>query len=225
MILTPAQYQVAIAKTLTGDDLAGLSFWCQAVDGAIKKHIRPFIPESTTFTSVILDAPLGNVLLLPNVPVRSITSLYLRWGANGEAAAFTSDYLLTVNDDYYMPIDTQPEAYSRSGRVFRRGIDVWGYEARRPLGRLAATIDPNRGAISATYVAGPTSVPSDLSAVAVLLVSKMLNSKKFGSMATSASLNTASYSLPGAALEAGIFGDPTIRSMLGEYRTVHCGGA
>ena len=225
MILTPAQYQVAISQTLTGDELAALSFWCQAVDAAIRKHIRPFIPESTTFTSLILDAPTGNVLLLPSVPVRSITSLYLRWGANGEAAAFTSDYLLTVNDDYYMPIDQRPEAYSRSGIVYRRGIDVWGYEARRPLGRLAATVDPNRGAISVTFVAGPTSVPTDLVAVAVLLVSRLRNSKEFGAMAASASLNTASYSLPGAAVEQGMFGDPTIRAMLAEYRTVRVGGA
>jgi hypothetical protein len=170
-IITAATWTAHTGISTTGADATSVAEFCAAVDAAIRRVIYPFRAEAATITDQIIDAPLDNVLVLPAVPVRSITSLYLKWGANGDPTAFTSADLLTPYTDYYLPIDDDYNSWSRSGRVYRRGASVWGYEMRRPLGRLAVDENPCRGAIKVTYTVGPASgVPADIIAAAVTAV-------------------------------------------------------
>jgi hypothetical protein len=222
-VLSLADFKVLSGITSTDATRdAALTAILAAVDAAIKKYVAPFYPEPTTITDAILDAPPHNVLQLPVLPVRSITSLYLRWGADGDAALFTSDYLLTVNTDYYMPVDDKIHAYSRSGHVYRRGWSIWALEQRWHVGRLAGQIDPARGAIKATFTAGPASVPEDIELAAMLMTTKLYQSRTFGTQVTSASLNGGSYSL-GSGGTAGILQDPTVSALLAPYATVSIG--
>lgn len=219
-IVTAPEYQAHTNQTFTGSALTSLTHICRMVDAAIRRNIAPFHPEPTTVTNQILDAPMGNELYLPIVPVRSITTLYLRWGANGESAAFTSDDLLTVNDDYYMPIDDAIRNYSRHGKVYRRGAGIWGYELHRHLGRLSNTPRPNVGAIKITYTAGPLSVPDDLVMAADLMVSLILQRRTTGVPYASESWNGYSASIPQQFLTSAL-ASPDVQEILGRYQTIH----
>jgi hypothetical protein len=127
MILTASEWQAYASTTVTGDDLVACSSWCTAVDAAIKELIAPFVPEPAT-TTVVLDAPMSDKLLLPVVPARSITSVHVRPDANGDSSLFTSDFALTEYTDFYLP--TEPRlGYSKSGILYRRGTKLWGVEA------------------------------------------------------------------------------------------------
>lgn len=220
-IISAATYASYTNTSYSGGDATAITAICAAVDVAIKKLIRPFLPEDTTVTNLICDAPVSNVLCLPAYPVRSITSLYLRYGASGDASAFTSDDLLTQYTQYYMPIDPI-DGFSRRGLVYRRGASIWGHEMRYPLGRLAPQVDPNRGAIKATLVCGPTSVPADIVQAAVLAVSLIFARKKSGAPVTSASLNGGSYSLA-APLVTAVVESPDVLGFLRPYLPVHVG--
>lgn len=222
-IISAATYATYTNTAYTGGDATALTAICTAVDVAIKKLLRPFVPEDQTFTDVVFDAPPGNVLWLPVYPVRSITSLYLRYWANGEVAAFTSSDLLTQYTQYYMPLDPI-DGYSRRGQVFRRGASVWGFEQRFPLGRLAPQVEPNRGAVKATLVCGPSSVPADIVQAAVLAVSMIFARKVPGMPVTSESWNGGSYSLAAPFLTA-VLASPDVQALLMPYMTTHVGVA
>ena len=202
---------------VTGDDLTSAAAICAAVDRAVREAIHPFVPDPVTVTSHVMDAPPTPVLLLPLVPARSVTAVYLRPGANGDPSLFTSDYLLTQFLDYFLPIDRPDLGYSRSGILRRRNAGSWGWEYRRPVNRLAPDIDPNRGAVCVSYLAGPASVPDDLFAAAATMVTKLMLSRKMGSQVASASLNGGSYSLPAGALQ-GLLGDPLVQDVIANYR-------
>lgn len=222
-IVTAATWQSFTNQTVTGAAATSVAAICTAVDAAVKRAIYPFYPEPTTITDCVLDAPMSNSLLLPVVPVRSLTSLYLRPGANGEVTAFTSDDLLTVNSDYWLQIDRPIEGYSRGGLVRRRGASIWGYEVRRPLGRLAPTLDPNRGAIKVTFAAGPSAVPSDIEAAAILAVSILYDRKERGVSLGSESWNGYSSSVAGPFGAEAAINTPDIAAMLLPYKSVHIG--
>lgn len=215
-ILSVTEYMQNTGQSFTGDDLGALSASVAAAEAAVKRVIAPFVAEPTTYTSKVLDAPIGHRLYLPNVPVRSITSVYLRYGANGDSSLFTSDYLLTNYTDYYLPLDDPDRGYSRSGIVYRRGSSSWGYELRRPVGRLDYDADPNRGAILITYVAGPTSVPEDIKAAVMLAASLEYARRKTGLPVTSESWNGYSYSTPGPFGVAAI-SSPDVMALLAPY--------
>lgn len=203
---------------VTGDDLTSAAAICAAVDRAIREAVFPFVPDPVTVTSHVMDAPVGNALLLPLTPARSITSIYLRWGADGDPALFTSDYLLTAYTDYVLHLDRPDLGYSKSGIVRRRGSSSWGYEMRRPVGRLAAATDPNRGAVCVTYAAGPASVPDDIFGAACQAVSLLWGQRSDGAPAASESWNGYSRSLSGPYTAAGVLETPTIASVLASYR-------
>lgn len=216
-IITATTWQAYRGTTVTGDDLTSAAAICAAVDQAIRRAIFPFVPEPTTVTDCVFDAIVGPALELPVIPVRSITSLYVRWGANGDATAFTSDDLLTNYDDYYLPIDDPVRAYSRSGVVHRRGGVSWGYELRRPYGRLAWAVDPNRGAVKVTMACGPTSVPDDLFMVAANAVTLLYTRRSTGAAYASESWNGRSQSLAGPFL-SGALSTPDALEVLANYR-------
>ena len=123
-IIDAADYAAQTNQTFTVAQKQAIGRICSSVDAAIKKLIYPFYPEPVTLTDVVLDAPTGNTLILPALPVRSITSLSVHWWANGDPSVFTSDDLWTQYDDYYLPLDHPVEGYSRSGLVYCRNGSV-----------------------------------------------------------------------------------------------------
>ena len=225
-VITSTQYLAWTGLTATGADLLALANHCAAVSDAILKYLRPYSPIPLTVTDITLDAPTGNVLLLPATPVRSITSLHLRPGADGDTTLVTSDDLLTAGADYYMPVNAF-DGWSRTGIVYRRGRSNWGQEWVYANSRsLAATINPNRGAIKVTYAAGETSVPDAIRQAAQLMVSLIFNRRKTGMPVTSASLNGGSYSLAGPFTATAALQSPDVAGLLREFRAevVHMPG-
>ena len=208
---------------VTGDDLTSAASICAAVDRAIREAVFPFVPDPVTVTSHVMDAPVGNALLLPLTPARSITSIYLRWGADGDPSLFTSDYLLTAYTDYVLHLDRPDLGYSKSGIVRRRGSSSWGYEMRRPVGRLAAATDPNRGAVCVTYAAGAASVPDDIFAAAALCVGLLFERRKTGMPLNSESLNGYSYSASGPFTAEAAISSPDVMRILAPYMSPRIG--
>lgn len=216
-LVTPISWQDFRGVAVTGDDLASATAICAMVDQAIRRQIYPFVPEPVTITDHVFDAPVGHKLTLPVIPVRSITSLYVRWGANGDSTAFTADNLLTPYTDYWMEQDDPVRGYSRSGLVYRRGSSSWGCEWVRPVNRLASDLGPNRGAVKATWLAGPASVPDDLFGVAASAVTLLFNRRLSGTPVTSESWNGYSYSTPAPFLTS-FLQTPDVLDVLNQYR-------
>jgi hypothetical protein len=225
-ILSLQEWKVFTGTTTTDATRdAAITMILGDVDAAFRQALKPFYPGPVTITDHVMDAPRGNVLLLPVTPARSITSLYLRWfrgESYGDPAAFTAEDLLTQYEDYFMPIDTLPENYSRSGKVYRRRASSWGAEWVRPLGRLASELEPARGAVKVSYLAGTPSTPDDIAMAAALVTSKLYMMRKFGTQVSSASLNGASYSLPGASVGT-LLDDPAVSSVLRRYQSIYVG--
>ncbi len=225
-IITLADYQAFTGQEFTGDDATAISRICAAVSDALAKHLRPYSPVPVTLSGHVMDAPNGNVLIVPVLPVRTLTSIYLRWFANGDSTAFTSDDLLTVNTDYWMPTDAF-DGYSRDGKVFRRNGGLWACEWRYPNTRaLAPVIDPNRGAIKITATCGETSVPEAIRGAAALMVSLVYNRRKDGAPYASESWNGRSQSLAGPFTATSALDSPDVQAMLRPYRSalVHVAG-
>jgi hypothetical protein len=222
-IITATTYQSATNQTLSSGDATACATWCLAVDAAIKKLIYPYQLESSTVTGYC-DAPTRDVLFLPVYPIRTLTSLYLNPAGNGQSANFTSDYLLTEGDDYYMPLD-QPDGLSRWGKVLRRGSATWGYETGWMIDRLAGTVTPNRGAIKYVVSAGHTSVPDDAFAAAVLAVSLLMKRKEGGVPSTSESWNGYSTSYASPFIAGAAVRSPDVMGLLEHYLPINCAGA
>ena len=215
-IVTATTVAAWSGDTYSGADSTSLTTIASAVDAAIKRLVWPFQPEATTVTDQILDAPIGNELILPLVPVRSITSVYLHWGAGGDSTEFTSDDLLTQYDDYYLPITDAMNAWSRSGVLLRRGASSWGYELRRTLGRLSTEVDPNRGAVKISYAAGPSSgVADDIEAAAILATLQLYQRRKSALLYVSESWNGRSQSLAPSVFDA--LHSPEVAGLLAPY--------
>ena len=180
--------------------------------------LAPFYPEPVTITDCILDAPPSRDLYLPVKPVRSITSVYYRSDAGGLLANFTADYLLdnAAGDQYQLLVDDPITGWSRQGCL--RRIDMaWGYTNIVPLSRLASQIEPERGSIKVTYTAGPSALPPEIEAAAVLAVSILLARKKTGMPVVSESWNGYSASYAGPFTATGVLYTPDIQAMLSPY--------
>ncbi len=218
-LITATSYQAFTGQTFSGADETALSGWCAAVDNLVRKYLRPYSPDPLTLTSHIMDAPTGNVLVIPATPVRTLTSIYWHAGANGEVAEFTADDLLTVNDDYWMPTDPF-DGYSRTGFVYRRGLSAWLGELRYPNRRaLAAQDDPARGAVMVNATCGETSVPDAITAACVLMVSLIFARRKTGLPLTSESWNGYSAGYASPFLVAVLY-SPDVQAILAPFRPV-----
>lgn len=184
--------------SVSGADATSVTNFCSDVSAILTRKCYPVALEPKTLTLWAMDAPPSNELFLPLRPCRSITALYLALGANGDSTQATSDTLLTVNDDYWMPLDDALNNWSRSGRVLRRGSSVWGAEYRRPLNRLGYATDPNRGAIFISGSFGPASgVIDGAQAAAAVAVTLMFQRRKTGAPVQSESWGGYSYSAAG----------------------------
>lgn len=218
-IITATDYQALTGQTFTGDALTAVSGLCAAVSDALSKYLRPYSPTPVTLTSYPMDAPPSNVLVLPVLPVRTLTAILSHPGANGEVAAFdaTND-LLTVNDDYWMPTDPF-DGYSRDGKVYRRGTGLWGLERRYATQRsLEPTVDPNRGALLVTAACGEASVPDAIREAAKLMVSLLYARRTTGMPVTSESWNGYAGSYAGPFTATGAIDSPDVQSLLRAYR-------
>lgn len=205
---------------------ASLAQMLVQIEAGIKRLCRPYQFESTTQTDIILPAPWTSPwLLLPLVPVRSITSIYYTPSGYGVVANFTSDTLLVspaanpTGPDYELEIDMYPEGWSRSGRVRRLGRSIWGYTTVRPFGELATRPEVESGSVKVTYVAGHTTVPADVVEAVHLATSLTYQRRKGGAPVTSSSWNGYSESLAGPFVSTSVLGSPDIQQLLAPYMT------
>jgi hypothetical protein len=220
-IIDPDTWQSATGVSATGSDLTALAGWTAAVDAAVRKMIRPFLPDPQTLT-LYLDAPPTNKLISPVVPIRSITSIHLRYDGAGVDANYTEDYLLAADGtEYALPLDWQPEGYSRAGIVYRRGSSAWGYERRYPAGRLAPATDPNRLAIKLVGAFGPASVPDDIVAAATIATTLLYSRRETGVPLNSESWNSYSYGASGPFTAAAAVATPDVLALLAPYLHTH----
>lgn len=162
----------------------------------------------TQFAPVIYD-PDGD-------PARDF-QLYINVDANGDPAAFTSDYLMEMYVDYCLDMGAADPTVSESG-IVRLINGVYGVQRERPLYSLSTKITPIRGAVKIVYTAGYATVPPRLRAALQLIVRKIFNARKLGVPLTSESLNGYSYSAQQTATAEGLItGDPTIRKLLTNF--------
>lgn len=212
---------------------ASLTALIAAVDRAVKRRCRTLF-EAATYTDVVLTPPASDRLPLRQVPVRSVTSVYLNPAANGDPAAFTSDHLLTAYEDYYL--EMTEEGYSRSGILRRTRGRVWGaaglvagfsagasagwpgFGGVYTSGGLTRSVGPAPGSIKITFLAGYTTIPEDVVLAVHLAVSRLYQMRRFGTPPSSASLNGASYSLAGDASK--VLSESPISELLAPYRDV-----
>lgn len=219
-IITSTSFLAGTGLTATGADLTALASICASVDTAIRRMIYPFVVEPATLTDIILDAPNSNELVLPVVPVRSITSIYYRPDANGVLANFTSDFLLdnSAGGEYYLKLDRPVDAYSRSGIVQRRVTSMFGGE-RSFANRLslAPSWGPGHGALKVTWLAGPLSIPDDIFEAAKLATALLYTRRKTGLPVTNESWNGYSYGTAGPFTATAALRSPDVLALLQYY--------
>lgn len=226
---------VAIISTATYKTLAGISgtsedskldLMTDYVDAAIKKWLGRDIEQTTypgaatggTGDSGFYSGTGTSRLILRQRPVRSITSIYVdasgRWGQNPDGS-FATATLLTAGTDYALDLD----AYNGSANVSMKGIvvrigNVWPALRTYNRGWITPGVEPQRGNIKVAYVAGYSSVPSDIVQAAALWVSHIRNIQPKGGTLSSESLGSYSYSL--AAMTGGMPAE--VRMLLSGYR-------
>ncbi len=217
---------------------ASLTALITAVSEAVKRRCRTRF-EAATYTGIVLTPPASDKLCLRQVPVRSITSVYLNPSANGDPAAFTSDHLLTAYEDYYL--ETTEEGYSRSGIVRRTRGKAWGSAGlvqgfavgtfglvsglpgglalTGGGGGLTRSVGPAPGSLKVTYAAGYLTVPEPVALAVHLAVSRLYQIRKVGVGLGSESWNAYSYSAAqvDAKAVAGVLSSPEIAGLLAAY--------
>lgn len=193
------------------------------VSDAINQACRPWLFEPQELTKV-LDAPLDEKLMLPAIPVRSITALYLNQQASGESAAFTSNDLLTQYTDYYLELDYYTDDISTSGIVYKRAGrwngQYWGGERRWPVQALGSTLEVGRGCIKVVFQAGTLTVPPNVQMAACLAVSLIYGRRKTGIPLNSESWDGYSYSGGSTFTTEGAIASPDVSSLLRRYMSV-----
>lgn len=221
-IIDRATVQTYSTLTYSGGDAASIDAICTAVDGAIKRLLRPYYPEPTTVTDIILDAPPSRELLLPIRPARSITSVYFHPGANGDTSQFTADDLLDA-DEYQLVIDA---ATGHNGPgILRRVNTVWGIGYHSPVERLGFEVEANRGSLKVTYLAGPAAVPKDIEYAAALAVQLLYDSRKSGAPLTSEGWNGYNIATAQPYTVEEVLKSPRVWGLLAPYAsTIKLGG-
>lgn len=224
-LVTAASWQAFSGVTVTGAALTSIAAICTEVNDAIKQLCSPWQFEPVTLSNVILDAPLDDFLTLPVIPVRSIASLYVNLGANGDPSQFTNSNLLQPYQQYYLKIDDPINNWSKSGIVYSRagsfwgGPSPWGQERNWPINRLASVLTVARGAISISFSAGMLTIPQTVQLAANLAVSMVYNRRTTGLPVNGESWNGDSYSISGAFTAVGALQSPDIAGYLAKYQT------
>ena len=213
-VIIDAQYWMSRSGvTVTGADLASVEEICEEVSSALMSMADPIQIVPLTLTLAAFDAPPELELHLPR-PIRSISAIYVRYGANGDSSTLTAADLLTEFSDWYSPVTNKRKNWNGSGIVYRRGAGIWGYEARRSVGNLAHSVDPNLGAVFVSCEAGPASVDPAVRGAAFTAAMLMYNSRQTGGMVQSQSWNGASFSLASAVTAEAALSSPDVTKLL-----------
>lgn len=214
--------ELKVTLGITGTDAtrdAALASLLVQTSAAVAKLCSPFLFEPQTLTDVILDAPwASNELLLPALPVRSVTSLYYRPDARGVVASFEAANLLTAGVDYQLVIDDPVNNWSRAGRVRRLNRSVWGVSYLRPLGRLAFSPQPEAGSVKVTFAAGCAAVPAEVEQ-AVYFATRLMYERRTGAPITSESWNGYSQGVAGPFTATAAVTSPDVYQLLSGYIT------
>lgn len=144
-------------------------------------------------------------LILRQRPVTSITSIYSDptgyFGDNPDGA-YAASTLLVAGTDYALRWDGQlPGASTRCSYcgIVERLNSVWTGTWRHRGGEINPTLGNNSGNIKIVYVAGFTTVPSDISYAVTLVVAQMRRTAVFGGEGLSGeSWENYSYNLGGS---------------------------
>jgi len=157
-------------------------------------------------------------LLLRQRPVVSITSVYLdsagRWGTNADG--FDSTTLLVAGTDYSLRYD----GYLGSAKCSYCGIlerigATWPATRWYTPGALTLDLQPGQGNVKVSYVAGWTTVPSDVVQALALTVAYWRRIGAKGGNIASESQGAYSYSMAGA-IAAGL--PVEARELLARYK-------
>lgn len=201
-----------------------------SADSAIKEFLK-WPVESATYTHYF-SGKNQQELILKWPYVTSITNLWV--DANGNfgqtPGAFGSGTLLTSGTNYALEIDSTLDdgtPVSRRGLVQMLGggpLGVWPWPYWQGLnqGKLAGAPGPiwplGRGNIKVQYVAGFTTVPSDLQYAATMLVADMARNQPSGQPLNNESLGAYSYGIAQQAAEGNYPTLSSIGPILRRYR-------
>lgn len=169
-ITTISAVKTHLGITTTDEDTA-LTQWLTQVEAAIKAHVGGPI-ESEAVTEYY-SGNGTNRLCLRNVPVQSITSVYLDDGAyfGTSSSPFAAATQLVAGTDYALEVN-QPTggAIASTTGVLYRLNGLWPRLYGRQGGLLNAIPTNGLGNIKVTYVCGWATVPADI----VLAVHQMM---------------------------------------------------
>lgn len=137
-----------------------------------------------------LDGDGGDVLQLPQRPVRSVSSIWVDpTGFYGQGAnAFADSTLLTAGTDYVLQMQSADQ--SMTGTVLRLN-GSWP-STRQQVG-LVSVSSPSRGSIKVRYFTGWKVLPSELQLAAELVVADLYRTAASGAAMASESLDYYSY--------------------------------
>lgn len=203
---------------------ASLQAMIDEATDAVKRHCKNGEIAATEYTQ-ILPAPPYTTLILPFAPVAVAGfQLWVNTNANGNPALFTSEFLLTMYQDYTLDLGPADATSSETGLV-RSLAGPFGIWWERPIYSLTNNLIPVAGAVKVVYTAGYATVPPAIKGVLNLIVRKMFNARKMGVPLVGESLNGYSYSAQNAATAEGIItGDPTVRKTLATFCRPQVGG-
>lgn len=218
-IVTAAIWQTWAGKTVDGSELASLEMLAAQVDQEIKDRLKRTL-EQATYTDIILDGPITDVLFLHRwapITINTLTVHHNR-GANGDPTLFTNDTLLTAYTDYYLVPNRDNPSISDGKLMKRRG--TWGESWERSHGLLTAVKKPSRGAVKLSFQGGyaANAIPKPIVDAACLLISMKAHSRRYGFMMGSENWNGYGYNLPGVGLLVdGHIGNPDVIGILNPY--------
>lgn len=206
----------------TRDD--ALSSLLVQTEAAIKRLCHPYQFEPATETDY-LNAPWQSPwLILPLVPVRSITSIHYNPDGFGISANYTSDHLLVApgagvtNPDYLLETDMRPQGWSRSGRVRRLNRAYWGVQQVRPFARLGFGAEVEPKPLKVVYEAGHTSVPAEVTQ-ALYLATMLVYQRRTGAPLTNEGWNGYSAGYAAPFLTTAAVNSPDVMQLLAPYVT------
>lgn len=218
----PGQSLLDVATWMEDTGNTSLSIADQRVVGrmitrlteVLTRKCYPHLLAPKTLTLFALDAPPTNVLILPARPCRSISALYLKYGANGDSSGLTSADLLENYTGYVLDVDDALTGWSRSGKVYRRGASVWGHQVRRNVGRLAGVVEPYRKCVFVSAAVGPAAVNPAATAAMTVALTLMFERRQKGGAVNSESWNGYSASYPGQVTAEAAVNSPEVIGIL-----------
>lgn len=213
-VIIDAQYWMDQSGiTVTGADLTSVEQICEQVGSALLSMCDPIQIVPLTLTLAAFDAPPKLELYLPR-PIRSISAIYVRYGANGDSSLLTAADLLTNFTDYYSPVTNKRKNWNGSGIVYRRRSSIWGLEYRRGVGNLAYSVDPNLGAVFVSGEFGPASVDPAVKGVAFNAAMLMYQRRKTAAPIQSEGWGGYNYSLAGGFTAEAALNSPDVLETL-----------